>query len=63
MPDLQFLARVAKGDTLVVVRLCARDVFSLEELQELAKLLRLRKDAATALRAVDVSMKRLEKAR
>ncbi len=33
----------------------------LEELRVLAKLLRLRQDAATAIRAVDASMKRLEK--
>ena len=63
MCDLQFLERVAKGDVLVISRLCARDAFSLEELRELARLLRLRQDAVTALRAVDVSMKRLEKAR
>lgn len=60
MTDLLFLARLAKGDTLVLVRLCARDAFTLEELRELARLLKLRDDANTAQRAVDTSMKRLE---
>ena len=63
MADLLFLARLAKGDVLVLSRLCARDAFSLDELQELAKLLCIRQDAATAQRAVDTSMKRLEKRR
>lgn len=63
MADLLFLARLAKGDILVLTRLCGRDAFSYEELQELARLLRLRQDAATAQRAVDVSMRRLEKTR
>ncbi len=61
MADLHFLALVAKCNSLVLSRLCARDAFSLEELRELAKLLKYRQDAATAIRAVDVSMKRLEK--
>lgn len=63
MTDLLFLARLAKGDTLVLSRLCARDAFTLSELRELEKLLRLRHDAATAQRAVDASMKRLERTR
>ena len=63
MADLLFLARLAKSDVLVLSRLCARDAFSLDELRELAKLLRIRQDAATAQRAVDASMKRLEKRR
>lgn len=63
MADLLFLARLAKGDTLVLVRLCGRDAFTLEELRELARLLRLRQDAGTAQRAVDASMKRLERMR
>jgi hypothetical protein len=61
--DLLFLARLAKGDVMVLTRLCARDAFSYEELQELAKFLRLRQDAATAQRAVDLSLRRLEKRR
>jgi len=63
MTDLLFLARLAKGDTLVLSRLCARDALSLEELRELARLLRIRGDAKTAERAVDASMKRLERMR
>ena len=63
MTDLLFLARLAKGDTMVLSRLCARDAFTLEELCELARLLRLRGDATTAERAVDASMKRLERTR
>jgi hypothetical protein len=61
MADLLFLARLARSDVLVLTRLCARNAFSLEELRELARLLRLRQDAATAQRAVDASMRRLEK--
>lgn len=60
MTDLSFLARLAKGDVLVLTRLCGRDTFTVEELRELEKLLRLRKDAATAARAVDASLRRLE---
>ena len=63
MTDLLFLARLAKGDTMVLSRLCARDAFTLEELHELARLLRLRGDATTAERSVDASMKRLERMR
>lgn len=60
MADLLFLARLAKGDTLVLTRLCHRDAFTPEELRESARLLRLRQDAGTARRAADASMKRLE---
>lgn len=63
MTDLLFLARLAKDDTLVLSRLCPRDAFTLEELRELEKLLRLRHDATTVQRAVDASMKRLERMR
>lgn len=63
MTDLLFLARLAKGDTMVLTRLCGRDAFTLEELRELTRLLRLRQDASTAQRAVDASMKRLERTR
>lgn len=61
MADLLFMARLAKGDTLVLARLCARDAFKLDELRELARLLRIRGDAKTAEMAVDASMKRLER--
>jgi len=60
MVNLSFLARLAKGDVLVLTRLCGRDAFSVEELRELSKLLRLRDDAVTARRAVDASLRRLE---
>ncbi len=63
MTDLLFLARLAKSDVLVLSRLCARDAFSLDELQDLAKFLRIRQDAATAQRGVDASTKRLAKMR
>ncbi len=61
MSNAILLARLAKGDTLVIVDMVRRRAFSRDELLQLAKFLRLRKDANVALRKVELALRRMEK--
>ena len=61
MSNAIFLARLAKGDTLVVIRFVQSGALSREELLQLEKFLRLRKDANVALKTVERALRRMEK--
>ncbi len=61
MSNAILLARLAKGDTLVIIDMVRRRVFSHEELLQLEKFLRLRRDANVALRRVEQALRRMEK--
>ena len=61
MSNAIFLARLAKGDTLVVIRFVQSGALSREELLQLEKFLRLRKDANVALKKVEQALRRIEK--
>lgn len=61
MSNAVFLARLAKGDTLVIIRFVQSRTLSREELLQLEKFLRLRKDANVALKTVEQALRRMEK--
>ena len=61
MSNAVFLARLAKGDTLVAIRFVQSGTLSREDLLQLEKFLRLRKDANVALKTVEQALRRMEK--
>jgi len=61
MSNAVFLARLARGDTLVIVRFVQSRTLSREDLLQLEKFLRLRKDANVALKTVEQALRRMEK--